>query len=372
MGAEFSGLNIDGSQFNLGNVNNELQQSQLVAPIITILIINNSFINDKTVVNIKFDIEYFGPDPNFSSEAEQKTLHYQTISKSLSLLNNSSSIILYVGDLWSLPNNDETVRSIKIRYDFILDNAYKFTYFNSSIGTPNINQTNLISINDPEYINAPLYRPYGIDVDIYQPQNIIINLTFDFNLRNAAILPTLDIIVPTNDQILTETVIKNPFTIVEAGLSLCRIEELQRRRLYEILNNIETLRDYSRDTGSSTTYNNNGSLNQAGSRYTENFPSAKFANSVSINELLLNKKNYMFSNSLNKNVISGPVLYTKTSSSGLTKAQQFANAARGRTPSGGIGRRLGVQYYDGRNLVSSSNIYNQTGQTSQNINICNL
>jgi hypothetical protein len=371
MGAGYSGPGFEG-EFNLANVNNEIQQSPLVRPIITILITNNSFINNKTVVTINFDIEYLGPDPTYSSEADVKTLYYETISKSLSVLNNSSSIILYLGDLFYLPNNEGTIRSIKIRYQFILDNAYKFTYFNSSIGTPNINENNLISINDPEYINAPLYRPYGNDVSIEQPQNITINLTFDFNLTNAAILPTLDIIVPTADQILTETVIKDPFTIVEAGLSLCRIEQLQRRRLNDILNNIETLRAYSRDTGSSTTYNNNGSLNQAGSRYTENFPSAKFANSVSINELLLNKKNYMFSNSLNKNVISGPVLYTKTSSSGLTKAQQFANAARGRTPSGGIGRRLGVQYYDGRNLVSTSNIYNQTGQTSQNINICNL
>lgn len=192
-------------------------------------------------------------------------------------------------------------------------------------------------------------------------------------------------IIKTQSELLTETVTKSAFVLVEAGLTLCQIESLKKEKLNQILTNIQSLRNYSRDTGSTTTYNNNGSLNQAGSRYTENFPSAKFANSVGINELLLSKKKYMFSNSLNKNVVSGPIAFNTLSgysntltlpynagSSGLTKVQQFANAARGRTLSGGPGRRYGVQFYDGRSLVSIPNIYNQTNQTTQTINICDF
>jgi hypothetical protein len=180
------------------------------------------------------------------------------------------------------------------------------------------------------------------------------------------------------------TVRKSVFGLVESGLTLCQIELLKKERLNEILNNIENLRNYSRTSGVSTTYNNNGSLNQAGATYTENFPSAKFAKSVSMNTLLLNKKNYMFSNSLNKNVISGAVGFSNYrndtpfiagSSSGLTKVQQYANTARGRSPSGGVGRRYGVQFFNGRTLVSIPNIYNQTNQTNQAnkaINLCTL
>jgi hypothetical protein len=194
-------------------------------------------------------------------------------------------------------------------------------------------------------------------------------------------------IVQTPEEITAQNVTKSVFELVESGLTLCQIEVLKKERLNEILNNIENLRNYSRTSGVSTTYNNNGNLNQAGATYTENFPSAKFAKNVSMNTLLLNKKNYMFSNSLNKNVISGAVGFNSLnnyhndtpfiagSSSGLTKVQQYANTARGRSPSGGVGRRYGVQFFNGRTLVSIPNIYNQTNQTNeanQTINLCAL
>jgi hypothetical protein len=245
----------------------------------------------------------------------------------------------------------------KINYKITLLNTLKFNIFQIYDAIDYLDSVDNTTISSKQGEITPEYDDstgYFIDIKI-----------------NLDIIPISQIITST-DQALTETVNKSVFSLVEEGLSLCQIEFLKNTKLTEILNNIERLRSYSRFTGSSTINNNNGSLNTAGARYTENFPSAKFANSVSINELLLNKKNYMFSNSLNKNVISGPILYTKASSSGLTKAKQFANAARGRAPSGGIGRRLGVQYYDGRNLVSISNIYNRSNQTSQNINICNL
>jgi hypothetical protein len=244
----------------------------------------------------------------------------------------------------------------KINYEITLSNTLKFNTLRIEDDIDVINSVIYTTISSRQGEITPEYDDstgYFIDIKI-----------------NLDIIPITQIIT-SNDEILTETVTKSVFSLVEEGLSLCQIEFLKNEKLSTILNNIERLRSYSRFTGSST-INNNGSLNTAGARYTENFPSAKFANSVSINELLLNKKNYMFSNSLNKNVVSGPIIYTQASSSGLTKAKQFANAARGRAPSGGIGRRLGVQYYDGRNLVSISNIYNRSNQTSQNINICNL
>ena len=243
--------------------------------------------------------------------------------------------------------------SEKINYEFLLLNTLNFNIFEVIDGIDSIIYT---TTNSRQGIITPNYNDltgFFIDIQI-----------------NLHVIP-INQIITTTEQDLVERVNKSVFNLAEGGLSLCEIEFLKDVKLNEILNNIEQLRSYSRFTGSSTR-NNNGSLNTAGSRYTENFPSAKFANSVSINELLLTKKNYMFSNSLNKNVISGPILYARKSSSGLTNAQQFANAARGRTPSGGVGRRYGVQYYDGRSLVSISNIYNQNSQPSQSINICNL
>ena len=88
----------------------------------------------------------------------------------------------------------------------------------------------------------------------------------------------------------------------------------------------------------------------------------------------------MFSNSLNKNVISGSIGFNSSnsspyiagSSSGLTKVQQYANAAKGRSPSGGVGRRYGVQFFDGRTLVSIPNIYDRFNRSNQTINLCAL
>jgi len=269
-----------------------------------------------------------------------------------------------------------TITSL-IDFQFTFSNGLKLTQFEvdgqqsiSYDSIANINTaiatTNITTINGTI---TPLNND-GILNEIF----IILNVT-PINVSGE--------IIKTQTQLLTETVTKSAFDLVEAGLTLCQIESLKKERLNVILNNIESLRNYSRDNGSSTTYNNNGSLNQAGLRYTETFPSAKFANSVGINELLLNKKKYMFSNSLNKNVVSGPIAfnsfsgysnnlpYTGGSYSGLTKVQQFANAARGRSPSGGPGRRYGVQFYDGRTLVSIPNIYNPTAtQKNQPINIC--
>jgi hypothetical protein len=300
----------------------------------------------------------------------------------------SSLVINLLGSQLRFQNIND-ITNIYINYEFTLDNAYKFTTFDS-IPITNTNSVIRGQITAPldavysNYLYAGIPLPPSVNIYIARP-SININFTVDISLKTAidTILSTTSS-NQTQSQALTETVTKSAFELVESGLTLCQIEGLKTYRLNEILRNIQTLRNYSRDTGSTTTYNNNGSLNQAGSRYTENFPSAKFANSVGINELLLSKKKYMFSNSLNKNVVSGPVAsntlsgYSNTlpynaGSSGLTKVQQFANAARGRTLSGGPGRRYGVQFYDGRSLVSIPNIYNQTNQTTQTtqtINIC--
>jgi hypothetical protein len=348
-------------------------------------------------VKINYTIEYFTYESFDPYDGERFDPTYRTdssIEKDFSSVGSSLLITLFNDELFNRQINNIT--NIYINYEFTLDNAYKFTIFDS---VP-INNTNsvisgqfaaplslLYSNTEPSYGTA--ITP-SVNIYIARPP-ININFTVDISLKTAldTILSTTSpdgTSVPTQStqsQELTETVTKSAFELVESGLTLCQIDGIRKYRLNEILKNIQALRNYSRDTGSTTTYNNNGSLNQAGSRYTENFPSAKFANSVGINELLLSKKKYMFSNSLNKNVVSGPIAsntlsgYSNTlpynaGSSGLTKVQQFANAARGRTLSGGPGRRYGVQFYDGRSLVSIPNIYNQTNQTTQTINICDF
>ena len=242
-----------------------------------------------------------------------------------------------------------------IKYEIKLNDRLKINSFDIIDATDLVEESTIILLTGfitPTFNNSTIsFKPIRFNLDI-----IPINQ-----------------IETTEQQDLLERVSKSVFNLSEGGLSLCEIEYIKNKALAEIINKIKQLRVYSRDTGLTTTNNNNGSLNQAGARYTETFPSANFANNVGINELLLNKKNYMFSNSLNKNVVSGPLFYRRGSSSGLTKAQQFANAARGRTPSGGVARRYGVQYYNGRTLVSIPNIYNQnSNQNSQTINICNL
>ena len=362
-------------------------------------ITNNSIFNNlSNIAQIKLIYtitvwKYYDP----GSPEEGGDYFTTTIQKIVPLYGSFQTISLNKVELFGIDIDAVGVSNVIIDYELTLDNAYKFTSFASSIGTPTVNTNNLISgqLTVP-LENLYVYTWFGVPVglglvNVYDVATINTNFTVDINLTNAVVIepivPVIDAIVPTETQILTQTVTKNAFALVESGLTLCQIEALKTIRLNEILNNIQTLRNYSRDTGSTTTYNNNGSLNQAGSRYTENFPSAKFANSVGINELLLNKKRYMFSNSLNKNVVSGPVAFNTLSgysntlpynagSSGLTKVQQFANAARGRTLSGGPGRRYGVQFYDGRSLVSIPNIYNQTTQPTQptqpnqTINIC--
>ena len=257
----------------------------------------------------------------------------------------------------------------RLEFEIILANDLKFNYFVFSNDYEKGGRVTYTTKTN-NVIRA-IVTPHEIDGEL---ESIFAEL--EISLTNE--------IIQTPEEVITQTVRKSVFELVESGLTLCQIELLKKERLNEILNNIENLRNYSRTSGVSTTYNNNGSLNQAGATYTENFPSAKFAKSVSMNTLLLNKKNYMFSNSLNKNVISGAVGFSNYrndtpfiagSSSGLTKVQQYANTARGRSPSGGVGRRYGVQFFNGRTLVSIPNIYNQTNQTNeanQTINLCAL
>lgn len=303
------------------------------------------------------------PDSEKKTSFEEITIFFSSKSSSLSInyeLSNSTKDILYGFVL---------LNSLKFT-EFIVDEVDSVTYFEINDPIPDINTAiSKRAITSIQGRIAPtLYRE---------------ELNTIFFTLNVAPINITNTIIKTDKQILTETVTKSAFNLVEEGLTLCQIESLKQERLGLILNNIDNLRTYSRENGSNNTVNNNGSINQAGLRYTESFPSVKFANSVGINELLLNKKKYMFSNSLNKNVVSGPISfnsfsgytnnlpYTSGSYSGLTKVQQFANAARGRTPSGGPGRRYGVQFYDGRSLVSIPNIYNPTAtQRNQPINIC--
>jgi hypothetical protein len=265
-----------------------------------------------------------------------------------------------------------------IEFQITFSNSLKLTQFEVD-GQESITYDNIVNINTA-IATSNITNISGL-IEPSENDGVLNEIFISLNVSPINVSGE---IIKTQSKLLTETVTKSAFVLVEAGLTLCQIESLKKEKLNQILTNIQSLRNYSRDTGSTTTYNNNGSLNQAGSRYTENFPSAKFANSVGMNELLLNKKKYMFSNSLNKNVVSGPIAFNTLSgysntlpynagSSGLTKVQQFANAARGRTLSGGPGRRYGVQFYDGRSLVSIPNIYNQTNQTTQTnqtINIC--
>jgi hypothetical protein len=349
-------------------------------------------------IKINYTIEYitYEVDNDRNAVTNLNEITNTAIEQRFTSVGSSLLIILFISQLTLQSINDIT--NIYINYEFTLDNAYKFTIFDS---VPITNTNSVISgqITVPldavysNYLYTGIPLPPSVNIYIARPP-ININFTVDISLKTAidTILSTTSpdgAATPTQttqSQALTETVTKSAFELVESRLTLCQIDGLRKYRLNEILKNIQSLRNYSRDTGSTTTYNNNGSLNQAGSRYTENFPSAKFANSVGINELLLSKKKYMFSNSLNKNVVSGPIAsntlsgYSNTlpynaGSSGLTKVQQFANAARGRTLSGGPGRRYGVQFYDGRSLVSIPNIYNQTNQTTQTnqtINICDF
>lgn len=361
---------------------------------ISINISNSSAFNIQQV-KINYTIEYYTyeMDNDRNTVINLENFTNTSIQKMLTSVGSSALITLLVSELIS--QNINYITNVYINYEFTLDNAYKFTIFDS-IPITNTNSVIRGQITAPLTNKSQDTSVFGVPpppaVFIYS-SNPPININFsvgiglkteiDNILSTTSPAGTAETTVETQSQALTLTVTKSAFELVESGLTLCQIEALKTYRLNQILKNIQALRNYSRDTGSTTTYNNNGSLNQAGSRYTENFPSAKFANSVGINELLLNKKKYMFSNSLNKNVVSGPIAsntlsgYSNTlpynaGSSGLTKVQQFANAARGRTLSGGPGRRYGVQFYDGRSLVSIPNIYNQTNQTTQTINICDF
>ena len=283
-------------------------------------------------------------------------------------IQDSKSIIFSTGSIGASFNIELTNFEQKIEFEIIVANDLKFNSF--------------FFVNDYEMDS----RGYGRVTYTTKTNNVIRGIVTPYNIdcEFESIFAEITIaikneIVQTPDDIISQNVNKSVFELVETGLTLCQIELLKKERLNEILNNIENLRNYSRNSGISTN-NNNGSLNQAGSRYSENFPSAKFANNVGINELLLTKKNYMFSNSLNKNVISGSIGFNSSnsspyiagSSSGLTKVQQYANAAKGRSPSGGVGRRYGVQFFDGRSLVSIPNIYDRFNRSNQTINLCAL
>lgn len=147
---------------------------------------------------------------------------------------------------------------------------------------------------------------------------------------------------------------------------------------------IQKIRGYSRESPFTTRTNRISKINHAGSGFIQEFPSKCFQCSdissngcnknkeIGLYDILLNKKGYMFTNSNNKNVISGPIKYRKgdqektliqfggISGAGLTQNKQLSNLGKGLTTDGNPGRRFAVQKYINGNsmLYSNSNIYN--------------
>ena len=180
-----------------------------------------------------------------------------------------------------------------------------------------------------------------------------------------------------------------------------RLKNIQTQ--YNNLNENEIIdrRGYYREVG----VNGRGIMpSMAGARFTKSFPSKciECSNNGINNEVcikndrgslymrLLNKKAYMFNNSYNKNVTSGPITYEKDGNieillefgnmngSGLTKNQQLSNLGKGLTLDGKPGKRLGVQSYITGTpiLYSNSNINTKNNpiivtDTNAFIKICN-
>lgn len=150
---------------------------------------------------------------------------------------------------------------------------------------------------------------------------------------------------------------------------------------------------------------NSGSTLSAGARFTTGFPSKcftcniiKISNNdpngpsyqcvgqnpnIGINDILLAKKNYIFTNNKN-NVLSGQIsganAYSTNnigggSGGGLTKKQIWARVSRGFAPSGMPSKRYGVQtqHVTIPNLYDTSNNFNQPTITTNGrsfINVC--
>lgn len=93
---------------------------------------------------------------------------------------------------------------------------------------------------------------------------------------------------------------------------------------------------------------------------------------IGLNDILLSKKAYMFTNNNSNNVISGPIInfskqgisssiqFGSASGSALTKNKQLSNIGKGLLPNGAPGIRFGVQKFFGVELYSNSNIYENT------------
>jgi hypothetical protein len=93
---------------------------------------------------------------------------------------------------------------------------------------------------------------------------------------------------------------------------------------------------------------------------------------IGLNDILLSKKAYMFTNNNSSNVISGPIInfskegisssiqFGSASGSALTKKKQLSNIGKGLLPNGAPGIRFGVQKFFGVQLYSNSNIYENT------------
>lgn len=150
------------------------------------------------------------------------------------------------------------------------------------------------------------------------------------------------------------------------------------------------IRGYSREIPFSTRTKSNSKFNHAGATYTREFPSKCFQcdddlvneckpnNQIGLYDILLHKKGYMFTNSNNKNVISGPIKYQQgsqektllqfggISGAGLTRNKQLSNLGKGLTPNGNPERHYAVQKYipGNSNIFSNSNIYSNSNPTN--------
>jgi len=138
---------------------------------------------------------------------------------------------------------------------------------------------------------------------------------------------------------------------------------------------------------------NRGSNLSAGARFTTGFPSKCFTcnivnvtngppgsnpvnngpsltcngqnPNITMNDILLAKKNYIFSNNKN-NVISGQLsgangLIVNNGGGGMTKKQIWARASRGYAPSGMPAKQYGLQNLQ----ITTPNLYNSSGSNQQ-------
>ena len=206
-----------------------------------------------------------------------------------------------------------------------------------------------------------------------------------FNLTNTIISGSSDIsCVAYNDIIRSRTnaIIKS----ISAG-KIGPIRGQPRRALPFVNNNVST----STIDIAGATFNLNfpsecqlcSTLNQNDNCDFCRTPDKSNCFTCKLYQTLLKKKGYIFTNSNNKNVVSGPIQWrTKngvitilqfggTSGGGLTKKQQLSNVGKGLMPDGKPSKKFGVQSYDGIRLYSNSNIYSDTIPTNNGvISVC--